>query len=121
MTDIERFDKIAQNITNLHVKRYSNYGNSFEKLYNDLGPIAGLVPLHNKLDKLTNLIKEGHTNNESMETTLIDLATYAIMNIIELQKIQEIKENKNTCDICGTPIPKGRQVCMSCEIKTNKQ
>lgn len=121
MTDIERFDKITQNITNLHVKRYANYGNSFEKLYNDLGPIAGLVPLHTKLDKLTNLVKSESSDYESVETALIDLATYAIMNIIELQKIQDIKENASTCAVCGTPIPKGRQVCMSCEIKASKQ
>jgi hypothetical protein len=74
MTDIERFESIVNDMLELYKKKNANYGNSFEKLYNDLGPIAGLVPLHNKLDRLTNLVKGGKNDFESIEDTLIDLA-----------------------------------------------
>lgn len=113
--DIKRFRGITNKMANLYEKKNSNYGNSFEKLYNDLGPIAGLVPLHNKLDRLTNLVKGGHNDFESIEDTLIDLANYAIMNLIELQKNEEDK--KNRCSICGGPVPKGQKVCMSCQCQ----
>ena len=76
----------------LFEKKNSNYGNSFEKLFNELGPIAGIVPLHNKLDRITNLIKGGKNDFESLEDSLVDLANYAIMNLIELQKQSEKKE-----------------------------
>lgn len=89
MNDIERFKKITQDMSDLYEKKNSNYGNSFEKLYNELGEIAGLVPLHNKLDRLTNLIKGGKNDFESIEDTLIDLANYSIMNLIEIQKRKE--------------------------------
>lgn len=79
------FHETIVEMEKLYQLKNSNYGNSFSKLYQDLGPIAGLVPLHNKLDRLTNLIKGGQNNFESIEDTLIDLANYAIMNLIELK------------------------------------
>ena len=89
-TDVDRFREITQSMSNLYAKKNANYGNSFEKLFNELGPIAGLVPLHNKLDRITNLVKGGKNDFESLEDSLIDLANYAIMFIIELQKQSEI-------------------------------
>lgn len=91
MTKIEQFHTIVNDMANLYAKKNANYGDSFSKLYADLGPIAGLVPLHNKLDRLTNLIKGGKNDFESIEDTLIDLANYAIMNVIELRDENEGK------------------------------
>ena len=87
----KEFNSIIQNMYNLYIKKNENYGNSFGKLYEDLGPISGLVPLHNKLNRLTSLIKGSKNNFESIEDTLIDLANYAIMNLIELKNSS--KEN----------------------------
>jgi len=90
-TDVEKFHEIVMYMEDLYKKKNSNYGNSFSKLFNDLGPIAGIVPLHNKLDRITNLVKGGQNNFESLEDSLIDLANYAILNLIELQKQKENK------------------------------
>lgn len=99
--DVEMFRSIAKQMGDLYEKKNANYGNSFEKLYKELGPIAGIVPLHNKLDRLTNLIKGGRNDFESVEDTLVDLANYAIMNIIELRRSESQKtqsfESKGTC------------------------
>ena len=88
----KEFNSIIQKMYNLYIKKNENYGNSFGKLYEDLGPISGLVPLHNKLNRLTSLVKGSKNNFESIEDTLIDLANYAIMNLIEL-KNSSSKEN----------------------------
>lgn len=82
---IIKFREIVTEMADLYEKKNRNYGDSFGKLYKDLGPIAGLVPLHNKLDRLTNLIKGDSNNFESIEDTLTDLACYAIMNLIARQ------------------------------------
>ena len=82
---IIKFREIVTEMADLYEKKNRNYGDSFGKLYRDLGPIAGLVPLHNKLDRLTNLIKGDSNNFESIEDTLTDLACYAIMNLIARQ------------------------------------
>ena len=90
--DVELFEQITRNMTELYRKKNANYGNSFEKLYKELGTIAGIVPLHNKLDRITNLVKGGKNDFESLEDSLIDLANYAIMNLIELKKREEAEE-----------------------------
>ena len=87
----EMFHKVVNRMANLYVKKNENYGNSFSKLYEDLGPVAGLVPLHNKLDRLTNLVRGGKNDFESIEDTLIDLANYAVMNLIEYRDTQATK------------------------------
>lgn len=85
-TKVKRFREIVNELADLYEKKNHNYGDSFGKLYEDLGPIAGLVPLHNKLDRLTNLIKNDDKNHfESIEDNFKDLANYAIMNLIEMQ------------------------------------
>ena len=80
---VAEFRRIVNEMADLYEKKNQNYGDSFGKLYQDLGPVAGLVPLHNKLDRLTNLVKGDQNNFESIEDTLKDLACYAIMNLIE--------------------------------------
>ena len=86
MTDFEQFKEIVKEMTELFEKKNSNYGNSFSKLYDELGGISGLVPLYNKLHRATSLIKGNQNNFESLEDTFIDLANYAIMNLIELRQ-----------------------------------
>ena len=80
------FADVANELIKLHDKKDNNYGNSYSKLFADLGEVAGLVPLHNKLDRLTNLVKNPTFNFfESKEDTLMDLASYAIMMLVELR------------------------------------
>ena len=82
---IERFKEITSQMSDLYAKKNKNYGDSFGKLYSDLGPVSGLVPLHNKLDRVTNLFKGDKNHFESIKDTLIDLANYSIMLYIELE------------------------------------
>lgn len=86
---VKRFREIANSLADLYEKKNHNYGDSFGKLYSDLGPISGLVPLHNKLDRATTLIKGDINHFESLEDTLKDLASYAIMNLIEIELYEE--------------------------------
>ena len=80
-----RFREIVNDMADLYEKKNKNYGNSFGELFEKLGPISGLVPLHNKLDRATNLVNGGVNNFESLEDTFKDLACYAVMNLIEME------------------------------------
>ena len=88
---VKMFRDIVNGMADLYEMKNANYGDSFGKLFNDLGPTAGLVPLHNKLDRATNLVKGGQNNFESLEDTFKDLACYAIMNLIEMKAKEEPK------------------------------
>ena len=82
---VKMFREIVNEMADLYEKKNANYGDSFGQLYDALGPISGLVPLHNKLDRATSLIKGNKNNFESLEDTFKDLACYAIMNLIEMK------------------------------------
>jgi hypothetical protein len=79
------FREIVNEMADLYEKKNANYGDSFGQLYDKLGPIAGLVPLHNKVDRATSLVKGNENHFESLEDTFKDLACYAIMNLIEMK------------------------------------
>lgn len=82
---VKMFKEIVNEMADLYEKKNSNYGDSFGQLFDALGPISGLVPLHNKLDRATSLVKGDKNNFESLEDTFKDLACYAIMNLIEMK------------------------------------
>lgn len=93
-SDVELFREIVNEMADLYEKKNSNYGNSFAELYNKLGPTSGLVPLHNKLNRAMSLVSGEKSNFESLEDTFKDLASYTVMNIIELRKAQGEKDEK---------------------------
>ena len=108
----KRFYEIVTNLANMYAKKNTDYGDSFGKLYDDLGPTAGLVPLYNKLHRITSVIKNNNTNFESLEDSFKDLACYAIMNLIEI----EAQKDKKCCSTSALP------EYITCEIyKTHTQ
>lgn len=89
MDKIQEFRKIVGEMADTYEKKNENYGDSFGQLCEDLGPIAGLVPLYNKIHRATSLVKSGKNHYENLEDTFIDLACYAIMNVIEMRNKKE--------------------------------
>ena len=96
MDKIQEFRKIVGEMADTYEKKNENYGDSFGQLCEDLGPIAGLVPLYNKIHRATSLVKSGKNHFESLEDTFIDLACYAIMNVIEMRikRKEECSDNR---------------------------
>ena len=110
---IDRFKAITSQMADLYAKKNQNYGDSFGKLYSDLGPMSGLVPLHNKLDRATNLLRGDKNHFESIKDTLIDLANYSIMLYIELENdpdfVDEADKRHEGMDVMmgRKPLPQG--------------
>lgn len=110
---IDRFKEITTKMSDLYAKKNQNYGDSFGKLYSDLGPTSGLVPLYNKLDRATNLLKGDKNHFESIKDTLIDLANYSIMLYIELENdpdfVDEADKRPEGMDVMmgRKPLPQG--------------
>lgn len=84
-TNVELFKEITKNMADLYEKKNANYGGSFSHNWDFLGPVAGLVPLFNKIDRLRSLIFHGDNHFESLEDTAQDLANYAVMFLIEIK------------------------------------
>lgn len=67
------------------------YGDSFHKLYADLGIISAVTQITHKYNRLKNLaldMSRGNikANDESIQDTLLDMANYCIMTAIEIER-----------------------------------
>lgn len=87
MDNIERFKNITDYMIKLYEEKNKNYGNSFDKTLDDDGLIIAKIRLSDKLNRFSNIIKNGiGETDESITDTLIDLANYAIMTIMWINK-----------------------------------
>lgn len=90
MNRIDAHQMICDKLHGLYVAKNSDYGNSFAMVRDEF-PEAILIRLSDKLNRLKMLIRGEKTalvSNESIEDTLIDLANYAIMELVE-RKMEE--------------------------------
>lgn len=76
------FKEVTQKLEKLYQEKNKKYGNSFKELVDDLGPNSGVVQIIHKANRLKSLIKHG----ENIEDTLMDLANYSIMLLMELKR-----------------------------------
>jgi hypothetical protein len=87
MDNIERFKNITDYMIKLYEEKNKNYGNSFDKTLDDDGLIVAKIRLSDKLNRFSNIIKNGiGETGESITDTLIDLANYAIMTVMWINK-----------------------------------
>ena len=86
MNKIEVHKGICEELNKLYEAKNHDYGDSFAKLRKEI-PSAILVRAHDKYSRLKTL-KSGNDariKNENIRDTLIDLANYCIMELIEME------------------------------------
>ena len=88
MTNVERFKFIADDLCELYEAKNKVYANSFGRTFEQLGIISAVTRISDKYNRLCNLVTNPDIDNlgESLEDTLKDLASYAIMTLIELRR-----------------------------------
>lgn len=84
----KEFEEITDRLNRLYTKKNAAYDNSFSKTFNSLGIISAVTRIGDKYNRLENLVKNSNIDNlgESIEDTLMDLASYSIMTLMELNK-----------------------------------
>ena len=85
---VEEFEKITKEMVDTYSRKNHDYGDSFGESIKKYGPIAGLVRLSDKWNRLNSLILGGDVKvkDESITDTLTDLACYAIMLRMEMTR-----------------------------------
>ena len=73
---------ILQQLHNTYLNKNHDYGNSFHKVREEF-PHTVLIRLMDKLERLKVLYFTPAFVGESIEDTLLDLANYAIMEVVE--------------------------------------
>ena len=90
ITDVDRFEIITKKMVEVFKKKNHDYGNSFEESLNDEGIAASRIRLRDKWNRFVQLSRgrNAQVNEESIQDTLLDMANYAIMTIMWLDKQQ---------------------------------
>lgn len=93
--DVKRHSDICAEINDLYIKKNHDYGDSFQKTFKEFGITSSCIRMSDKLNRINALVKnEGVqlVGSESLRDTLIDLANYAILTIMEWDKWVEDKD-----------------------------
>lgn len=86
--NIKLHTEICEELKDLYKRKNADYGDSFHKTFIEEGMAMARIRLTDKLERFKRLTKSGEQNvkDESIRDTLIDLANYAIMTIVELER-----------------------------------
>lgn len=84
---LEQHAMICDEIKELYRKKNADYGDSFHTTFLEEGMAMSRIRLTDKLERFKRLTKSNEQNvkDENIRDTLIDLANYAIMTILELE------------------------------------
>ena len=85
-TKVARHYAICQKLNQVYKAKNHDYGDSFGDTYKKLGIISAVTRLSDKMNRLMSLAvkHDAQVKDEKMEDTLLDMANYAIMTLIEL-------------------------------------
>ena len=85
--------KLCDLMHETYIKKNTDYGNSFSNLYADYGSIISEIHLREKFDRFKQLRTSQAMVNESIEDTLMDLANYCILTVLEMKKLKSYEES----------------------------
>ena len=79
--------EICTEINELYAKKNHDYGDSFHQTFVEEGMAMARIRLGDKFNRFKTLSRgnEQKVNDESIRDTLIDLANYAIMTVLEME------------------------------------
>ena len=83
---IEVHKELLDSLHNLYIAKNRDYGDSVHDTYEKYGLVSFLVRLEDKLNRARTLSKQDAVvQDEKIEDTLMDMANYAILAVIELK------------------------------------
>lgn len=86
MDKIERHKELLENLHTLYVTKNHDYGDSVHDTYMKYGITSFLVRLEDKLNRARTISKkEQLVKDEKLVDTLLDMANYAILAVLELE------------------------------------
>lgn len=85
----ELFCQITDQMAQTYAAKNHDYGSSFSHSVEEFGLIAAVVRLNDKMERLKTFAKlspdQMKVRDESIQDTLLDLANYAVMTLVELK------------------------------------
>ena len=93
---VNAFEDVTIDLRNLYDAKNRDYGDSFGKSFEEWGLPMACIRMTDKLNRLSSFAKgkDMKVHDESIKDTLMDLANYAIMTLVELKMMENKKEDK---------------------------
>lgn len=103
------YQYILSNLEDTYKRKNSDYGNSVGDTYEKFGDISFLTRITDKYNRILSLADKGETGqvkDEALEDTILDLANYCLLWLVEREYAGQQKEVKPTKDVqLKTPKP----------------
>lgn len=95
LDNVQTHERICTELNELYAAKNKDYGDSFHESYVDYGLVMAAIRLGDKYNRMKTLVKakDAAYKGESIRDTLIDLANYAIMTVMELDR--EVTQNED--------------------------
>lgn len=95
--EIKAFKAMTEKMYETFKNKRHDYGQSTTELFNEFGPIAMYIKMYDKMSRFKNLMNNSnnYVKDESILDTLLDLANYALITILEYQKVVDKLEVNN--------------------------
>ena len=85
---VARHRLLCDEINQLYAQKNHDYGDSFHETFLEEGMAMSRIRLMDKLNRFKKLSKsERMVKDESIRGTLLDLANYALMTVLEMEEI----------------------------------
>ena len=87
MDNVKLHEAVCRELTELYERKNRDYGDSFHESYTEWGLAMAAIRIGDKYRRLASLAHgaERSVTDESVRDTLMDLANYAVMTVMELR------------------------------------
>lgn len=89
------YDNVVSELRETYIKKNHDYGSSFSKSFAEFCIISAVVRMSDKMERLKSLCHKDAAVAESIRDTVMDLANYAIMCTMELDKVSDNKKKQS--------------------------
>lgn len=125
MDRLRIYQYILSNLEDTYKKKNSDYGNSVGDTYEKFGDISFLTRITDKYNRILSLADKGEAGevkDEALEDTILDLANYCLLWLVEREYAGQQKEVKPTKDVqLKTPNLVSNYPRINTEIMNNVQ
>ena len=81
------FREVTEWMNNVYERKNADYGDSFIKTFEEFGLTSSAIRINDKTERFKKLIKqEAQVQDEIIKDTLLDIANYAVLTLVEMSK-----------------------------------
>ena len=97
MDKVDKLEQLTEQLIETYKAKNADYGDSFADSFKEFGITSAVVRMNDKMNRIKSLSKgeDRQVKDESLTDSLMDLANYALMTVIELDQQVEEWEKEN--------------------------